>query len=356
MNNLPFESQKHINIIKTPLKSPGKGLHGIILKRYRHHWDQQSVKRLQRFSLLIIITILSGLSFQAGYALVQPDLQLDSVSVSLLPEYIQPTVLVIYEINLDESIPLPQELIFEIPADAEVLTVINFSPEDRPIELSFREAPFGSWKDLRFTAIHRRLHIEYQDPNLVRFHNQRTYEFRWLSMYTVAHLLINVRQPVDASTIISQPPLRKMGNEFDESPIFMASFGKIAAGELFSLSIEYHKGSGSLAYPALPVSPAKPIDETAQGRTPSPIYVIGWVLTLSVAIALIVGSIYIRFRKKEVDNSTHIARGERVINPERQTFFCHECGMRTRVGENYCSNCGTELRKPTPFEQQSTRS
>ena len=175
------------------------------------------------------MTSLTGLSFQAGYALVQPDLQLNSVSVSLLPEYIQPTVLVIYEINLDESFPLPQELIFEIPADAEVLTVINFSPEDRPIELSFREAPFGSWKDLRFTAIHRRLHIEYQDPNLVRFHNQRTYEFRWLSMYTVAQLLINVRQPLDASNIISQPPLRKIGNEFDESPIFMATWENAAA-------------------------------------------------------------------------------------------------------------------------------
>jgi hypothetical protein len=77
---------------------------------------------------------------------------------------------------------------------------------------------------------------------------------------------------------------------------------------------------------------------------------------LSVAIALIVGSFYIRFRKKEVDNSTRISQEEIKINPERQTFFCHECGMRTRVGENYCSNCGTELRKPTPFEQPSTRS
>ena len=146
MRNLPSKSQKYINIFKASLKSPGKGLHGIILKRHRHHWDQQSVKRLQRFSLLIIMTILTGLSFQAGYALVQPDLQLNSVSVSLLPEYIQPTVLVIYEINLDESFPLPQELIFEIPADAEVLTVINFSPEDRPIELNFREAPFEAGK------------------------------------------------------------------------------------------------------------------------------------------------------------------------------------------------------------------
>ncbi|NLN70305.1 MAG: hypothetical protein GX142_05920 [Chloroflexi bacterium] len=60
------------------------------------------MKHFQGIALLILM-ILLGLSYQVGYAQIQPDLQLDTVSVSLLPEYIQPTVLLVYEIILHES-------------------------------------------------------------------------------------------------------------------------------------------------------------------------------------------------------------------------------------------------------------
>ncbi len=307
------------------------------------------MKHFQGIALLILM-ILLGLSYQVGYAQIQPDLQLDTVSVSLLPEYIQPTVLVVYEIILNESLPLPQEFTFEIPADAVVLNVINFTPNDRPFELVFQETSLGNWKVLHFTATNHHIRIEYQDPNLVKSQHLRSYDFRWLSIYPVSNLIVYVRQPLGAGTIHSEPHLENLDTGVDGNPVVSSSFGNIPAGELFSLSIEYHKDPSDLSYPALSVSPASPIEETS-GRAYLPVLVILWMLLLSVAIIIVVVFYYLGFRKKRADQLNYIGRNEVIINPERLTFFCQECGMRTGVDDNYCRNCGTELLKPTPFEQ-----
>lgn len=297
------------------------------------------------------MAILLGLTCQIVNAQIQPDTRLETVIVHLLPEYIHPTVLVIYEIVLDETLALPHDLTFNIPADAQILTVINFTTENRPIELAYQETRIGNWKDLQFTATNHRIRIEFQDPNLVRQRNNRLYEFQWLSIYPVSALSINVRQPVGASNIQSQPFLSLLDNGLDDQPVLASDFGEISAGELFTLSFSYTKNPSDQAYPALAVEPAVPINRNVPGRTPSPINVILWMLVASVAVVILVGLYYLRFRIKEAEKFEQIGQGVGIMNPERQTYFCQECGLRTSAGDNFCSNCGTELRKPTPFEQ-----
>ena len=308
------------------------------------------MKTPKPFLLFIILIILLGSSWQDGYAQAQADIQLDSVSVDLLPEYTQPSVLVIYEIALNETLLLPQELTFSIPADAQILSVINFTPEDRPLELDYQQDLNGNWKDLLFNSMTHRIRIEYQDPNLIRNGNQRLFDYQWLSSYPVAALSISVRQPIGATTIQSQPTLLRKDGEQGEQPVFSSDFGYISAGELFNLSFSYTKDTGAVAYPALQVKPAVPIDDRVPGRTASPVAVILWLLVVSVAIVIIVGMYYLQFRTKEAQKFEHMGQGVGIMNPERQVSFCHECGMRSRAGDSYCSNCGTELRKLTEFD------
>lgn len=308
------------------------------------------MKPFKPVCLLIALTILLGWMWHFGHAQTRPDIQLDSVSIHLLPEYIQPTVLVIYEIFLDESLPLPQELTFEVPVDVQVLNVINFTLEDRPVELVHEKSQIGNWKIVRFTATTDHIRIEYQDPNLVRQGNQRMYEFQWLSAYPVRALTVSVRQPLGASEIQSQPPLNKLEDLFEEYTDFSADLGAIPAGELFILSFSYTKDARDLAHPALPVEPASPINGNAPGRTPSPESVILWLLIASVAVVIVVGLYYWRFRINLTGKRKRVVQGVGVMNPEKQAFFCHECGMRSRAGDRFCYNCGTELRKMTQFE------
>lgn len=311
------------------------------------------MKTIKTISLLISLILLTSLCWQVGYAQTQPNIQLDSVTLYLLPEFNQPFVLVIYEITLDESLLLPQDLIIEVPVDANVINVINYTLEDRPAELPYQESPIGNWKDLRISANTHRIRIEFQDPNLVRQGNQRMFEFRWLSPYPVESFSVSVRQPLGASAILSEPPLDELNNSDEDIRYYSADLGAIPAGELFTLSLQYTKATGDIALPALPVEPAAPIDETASSRTPSPTMVVLWLLVASVAVVIIVGLYYWWFQANVSDQSERTVQGVGIMNPEKQVYFCHECGMRTKLGDRFCSNCGTELRHPTPFDQPS---
>lgn len=308
------------------------------------------MKPIKSVILIIILITLMGWFGQPGHSQTQPEINLDLVRIRLLPEYIHPTVLVIYEIFLDATTTLPQELTFEVPEAAEVLRVININAEDRPIELAYQESPIGLWKNLQFTATAHNIRIEYQDPNLARQGDQRTYEFRWLSPYPVSVLSVSIRQPLGASQIQSQPALRKLENPLDEFTDYFASFGVVPAGELFTLSFSYIKDPGDLSIPALPVEPASPINGNAPGRTPSPISVILWLLVASVAVIIVVGLYYWRFLINLSAERERVVQGVGIMNPEKQVFFCHECGMRSRAGDRYCNNCGTELRKISQFD------
>jgi hypothetical protein len=286
---------------------------------------------------------------QSGYAQTQTEVQLESVNLQLLPEFDQPSVYVIYEINLAETLPLPEALLIEVPEEAQILNVLNFTPQGRPVELTYEESQLGMWKDLRFSPTGYRIRVTYQDPNLVRQGNERQYELRWLSSYPVNALSVMVRRPLGASEIISQPALSVSADQLEDFQYYMGDFGAVPAGELFTLSFSYTKDTGS--FPALPVAPAVPIDEAAQGRTPSPISVIMWLLLTSVAIMIIVTLYHLWVRANLADKRERVVQGVGILNPEKQIYFCHECGMRSRPGDSYCSNCGTELRKPTPFDQ-----
>lgn len=305
-----------------------------------------------RTSILLLITtiLLTSLNWRVGYAQTQPDVQIDLVNLYLLPEFNQPNVLVIFEIRLNDAVALPQQLIFEIPADAVVIRVINYTSDDRPVELRFQESRFGNWKDLIITPNTHRIRITYQDPNLVRQGNLRQFEFQWLSLYPVSVMTVRVRQPLGASTILSQPPLEIEEIQNDEVRYFSTDLGAIDAGDLFTFTFEYSKAPGDPNLLSLPVEPALPLDEITPSSTPSSMMVILWLIILGVAVTVIVGLYFWWFRININEQKKLLIQGVGIMNLEKQSFYCHECGLRTKVGDRFCSNCGTELRLIDPFE------
>ncbi len=309
------------------------------------------MKTFKLLCLLTTLALLLGTNWQAGHSLIQSENLLDKVIVQLLPEYLHPSVLVIYEIDLNENISLPQDLTFDIPDDAQILSVLNFTTENRPVELRYEESNLGRWKEVKFTATTHRLRIEYQDPNLVRQGDQRLYEFQWLSIYPVAAFSINIHQPLGASALETHPPLRLVGEETEGKAHYSGNFRSVPAGQRFTLSFSYTKDPRESAYPALPVQPAVPIEGPAPGMMSSPVAVILWLLVVSVAIVIVVLIYYLWYRSTFVKTDERFVHGVGILNPEKQPYFCHECGMRSDPANSYCGNCGTELRKPTLFDR-----
>jgi len=309
------------------------------------------MKRGKTLFILMFFGILTGLFPAQGSVYGQTQIQLRHVDVSLLPEFNLPSVLVITEIQLDTDTPLPDELILQIPADSEILTISNLEADGHFSTLHIEEEVSGRWKDVIFSPITTTIRIEYYDPNLVRQGDQRAYEYRWLSVYPAESFSLSFRRPSGASDITSDPPMEKSLDDIAEYEFYAIDAGPIPAGEEFSVSISYLKNSGNLAYPALEVESAVPVNEATPGRAPSPMSVVMWLLTVAVAVLIMLVIYYGWFRANVINKNDRMVQGVGIMNPEKQVVFCHECGKRSRPGDAYCSNCGTELRKPTPFKR-----
>ncbi|MFW5713048.1 MAG: zinc ribbon domain-containing protein [Brevefilum sp.] len=234
-----------------------------------------------------------------------------------------------------------------MPAEAESLNVFERSSDGEKIPLSYEASEDGFWEEIRFSTEARIIQIEYTDPNIVKLEDRRFYDFRWLSIYPVETLTLTARQPFGAGEIHTEPELEDTETGPDEAMYSTGKFGPISAEELFSLNLTYVKNTSNLAYPALEVEPAVPVTDATPGRTSSPLSVVMWLFTVAVAVILLVGLYYWWFKSNVMEKQDRIVQGVGIMNPEKQAVFCHECGMRSRPVDSYCSNCGTELRRPT---------
>ncbi len=297
------------------------------------------------FRFFLSILILTGLLWQSGIVQGQPPRQLTSVQVGLFPEYDRPAVLVILDIELSDGASPPQTLSFQVPIDAESLNVTRQTTDGERTTLSYEISETGEWKDVQFATDARSIRIEYYDLNLIQEEDRRSYQYQWLSDYPTESLTLTVRQPFGAGEIHADPPLSGGETGPDDATYFSRKEGAIPEGERFTLDVMYIKDTSNLAYPALEVEPAEPVNDATPGRTPSPLSVIMWLLTVAVAVMLLVGLYYYWFKTNVMDKRERTVQGVGIMNPEKQAVFCHECGMRSRAGDSYCSNCGTELRR-----------
>ena len=310
----------------------------------------------QLFLLTLVISMLrqpvNGLSVDVlpVTAQSQDQIRLSAVDVSILPEFSRPSVLVVYEIELPTDAALPLEMIFQVPDDAQVLTVANREQDNQLNILDNEVTPLGNWKDIRFTSQTGKIRIEYYDPNLVKDGNLRKFEFQWLSVYPVDSFTILVRQPYGASDIAAVPAIGERIEADTPYEYYLSDQGALAAGEMYTLSLSYTKDTGNPTFSALVVEPAAQVDDTTPGRTPPLLSIFIWLVVVGAVMLIFVGIYYMWFRSNVMNQRDRVVQGVGITNPEKQVIFCHECGMRSRLGDTYCSNCGTELRTPTAFD------
>lgn len=298
------------------------------------------------FSLLLII-LLGGLLCLPGTAIAQNEVVINRAVVNLWPEFSLPSVLVTYEIELAPETDLPHEIILQIPMGAQIQVVASQDVQGELTNLETDITPIGRWQDIQFAAPTHSLRLEYQDPTIVKQEDLRIFDFDWLSIYSVEQFSIFVQQPFGASELIIEPTLTRIENDNLDQTFYVGEIGAVGSGELFSLNLRYTKDPENVTYPALRVSAAMPINDSTRGRTASPLSVVIWLVAVAVAVVIFVGLLYWWARSNLLDKPDQVVQGLGIMNPEKQVVFCHECGMRSRGGDSYCRNCGTELRRFT---------
>lgn len=269
----------------------------------------------------------------------------ESVMVDLWPENEQPSVQVIYAIELTESVTLPQELTIQIPVNAELQSVASRDEEGHLVPLEWQVDGTEQVVDVRFTTQKPEIRLEYYDPAIIKQDNMRSFTYQWSSLYPVNDLSIYIQQPYGAGNLITDPEMTQAATDTSQCSYYMLDAGSIGAGVPYDLNIQYHKNAANLAYPVQKVFAAAPISRNTTGRAASILGVVLGLMVITMALILLVGLYHLRFRKKT--NLQLKAGGPEgvVINPDKRAIFCHECGSRSRADDTYCRNCGTELRR-----------
>ena len=138
----------------------------------------------------------------------QGGLTLDSLKVSLWPEYDQPSMLVIYDFQVSEETSLPARVVFAIPAEANLIAVA-YAPSGNLLNVPYPEpVEQDGWQVVAVTVDTDTIyHLEYYAP-LTQADSQREYLFLWPGDYAVGTFNVSVKVPVDTTEYATDPEMR----------------------------------------------------------------------------------------------------------------------------------------------------
>jgi hypothetical protein len=292
------------------------------------------------FSILMLGVVFVFPTFVSA----QNNATISSMTVQLWPEYDQPSMLVIVDFFVAADIPLPLDLTFRIPQDANLIAVASHVGNG-----NFMNAAFGGirqegeWQVFTMTLIQNTAHrFEYYQP--LSFNgNQRIFSYLWDGAYAVDEFHVLVLEPRDVVSLSTTPVYDSVTRE-NGANYYDSGVVQLVRGEQFALNLEYEKTTDSLVAPPQGLQPSAPVDENTPGRVSlnnSLPYIIG-----GLGVVMIVGGIVYywqagRTSSKKIRRRSH-AQAE--SSEEGGDSYCPQCGSRAKPGDRFCRICGSRLR------------
>jgi len=300
---------------------------------------------------ILMFTLLLGLilSVPAG---AQSNLAVDVLQVQLWPEYDQPSMLVIYTMELSDTQPLPVDVTVRIPKSVGIPSAVAVLEDSTLVTREYTRAVDGDWAEITLQVDFPQIQIEYYDTALSQQDQPRKFDFRWLADYDVSNLIVSVRQPVNASGITITPSLGSGVQGSDGLLIYSSSMGPVSGGQTFDLLLSYTKSDTTLSslsgISSAPVSQSQP-EATIGG--PLPIW--AWGLIGLGVVVLVGGGILLYRSNQSYEYAGSYTRKKKQATSRRRpssagkttgTVFCHNCGTQALAGDKFCRECGTKLR------------
>ncbi|MCA2001553.1 MAG: zinc ribbon domain-containing protein [Chloroflexi bacterium] len=293
----------------------------------------------KRFLALILAALLGLPSPAWG----QGAAKIESVTVSLWPEYDKPNMLVIHYILLSSETQLPARVDIRIAADAALHTVAVGATAETVSDqgVDYQVKIESGWQVVSINADGPAIQLEYYDPNLKKEGERRSYSFGWLSDYDVANFGVLFQQPFDASQFSASLPLREDGVHSDKLQYYFSEVGAVPAGEALTFTLSYVKPTDALSVSRLQFQPVE-VDESAAGRVSLNNYLPYLIGALGVLL-IVGGLLYYRQPGHAASKKTRRRHTEREDGGSG--LYCSQCGARARSGDRFCRTCGSRLRQ-----------
>jgi hypothetical protein len=299
-------------------------------------------KWLSVFLLLAFLMLPTPAAAQGG-------VKLESIHIELWSEFDQPSMLVIHEFVVDQTVTLPVDVTVRFPEDAN-LTAVATIADGSLMNIGYKGPEIqGSWQTVTLNVqTYAPYRIEYYRP-LTRDVNQREFAFRWFGDYPVEIFNVTLQFPADSTNVVTEPVFSSTTTSADGVHVVgVASRENLKMGQSFEFRVEYQRDSETVTKPqnSANVQPAEPVGPNTDGRVSidSLPYVIG-----GFGLALIGLALFFYWRSTQTSERLRQSRQRRRSGgsqeaEEDSSAYCHECGARAHKGDRFCRTCGSRLR------------
>lgn len=296
-------------------------------------------KWLSGILLLTLVMLPTPADAQGG-------VKLETINVELWSEYDQPSMLVIHEFTVAESVTLPVDVQVRFPENANLTAVATVS--DGPLVNIDYEGPEiqGSWQIVTLNVeTYAPYRVEYYQT-LTREDDKREFTFRWFGDYPVDLFTVAVQYPADSKNLITDPAFASTSPTADGlNLVGITDPLNLKMGQSYEFDIEYQRESESVTKPqnSANVQPSEPVGPNTEGRVSidNLPYIIG-----GFGLALIGLALFFYWRSTQVSEKKSRQRKRSGSQPadDEQAAYCHECGTRANKGDRFCRTCGSRLR------------
>lgn len=298
--------------------------------------DRTTVRFLPLLALVVlaIVPVLAPAAAPSQRGGAEGNPRFASLEVDIWPEYDRRgAVLVILKGELAAETVLPATVSLRIPASSDP-TAVAFAtaPGSGLFNLEHERIPGDANTTLRFRTSHRIVHVEFYD-RLVSDDLYRRFTYFWPGDLAVDQLIVRLQEPAGASNILVKPELNAAARGPDGLLYRRAELAAVAAGKRLPIEIAYMKTDPRTTSEILGLK--APATGSAPG-TASGIALPGWLLTVLVFAALLIGAgallLWWRLRRRAPSASPQGAG------------FCPKCGSAQGPEDRFCSKCGAPVR------------
>lgn len=301
-----------------------------------------------RLALGTIIALLAllGAGSRPGVstpAIAQSTSRLDSLSVSLWPEYDDPRLLVIYQGQFPAG-AAPALVSLTIPADAEIIATaylasdgVNLLNAPEPVQSS----PVPGGIQVTYPLPEPTFHLEFYVP-ISRTGTTRQIAHLLNVPYEAAALTVDIQEPTQATNFTVTPAGGSKRSEagFQYTRL---DLGAVQAGQKIPITITYNRVTLT---PAVTKAQNEPANQPPTGGTNDLIR----RLLLGLSASLISGTILI------VVWQWWQKRASPVVAQPSPTLYCTACGARLPADALFCPHCGQKRAAPLEVDREAGNS
>ncbi len=201
--------------------------------------------------LMLIMAMLVGPSPAMAQG---SDISIQTLSISIWPEYDQRAALVFF--GGQSSAIGPVDLTFNLPASATINAVAFRQSDGTLANASFQQ----QGNALTLTSPNGSFHIEFYDASLQFDGSKRLYTLTWVSPYPVAALTWEVQQPAGATDMTVAPGTATLAHDQFGLSLYLVQAGAVGANQPATLAVGYSKPNNALTVEQLPGTTVTPIN------------------------------------------------------------------------------------------------